>query len=96
MSHNINICNSQITDQNRYSNSNARDTGECENCSQDVYFDELEHMKSRENKRSCATTTFLLAIDIFTIALIVILFSKVTVKNGTFLFETKNSISLKI
>ena len=57
--------------------------GDCENYMHDTYYEDLDEMRKKENKRSCATTTFLLSIDIFTIALIVLLFSKITIKNGT-------------
>ena len=76
-----NVFSQDLSVRKRSSNSNINDRGDCENYSQDEYYDEWESRNQRENKRSCATTTFLLAIDIFTIALIVILFSKITVKN---------------
>ena len=62
--------------------------GDCENYMHDTYYEDLDEMRKKENKRSCATTTFLLSIDIFTIALIVLLFSKITIKNGTQIIVT--------
>ena len=66
----------------RSTKSRINDSGDSEIYRSNGGYDDLESIKQKENKRSCATTTFLLAIDIFTIALIVILFSKITIKNG--------------
>ena len=72
-----------VSSPNGTENQNENKGGDCENYIHDTYYEDLDEMRKKENKRSCATTTFLLSIDIFTIALIVLLFSKITIKNGT-------------
>ena len=72
-----------VSSPNGPENQNNKKVGDCENYIHDTYYEDLDEMRKKENKRSCATTTFLLSIDIFTIALIVLLFSKITIKNGT-------------
>ena len=72
-----------VSSPNGAENQRDKKNDDCENYLHDTYYEDLDEMRKKENKRSCATTTFLLSIDIFTIALIVLLFSKITIKNGT-------------